>query len=429
LESLTHPTEIFLSSAIWAHGQNNGSSFVPGRQHYSYDIARRKFESALRHLDLQIYDIPRPEIYTAPISRPFLSRNCCHLIFKPVEWIRLLKGARNIACVAWEFDTLVTPQAQYPHHPFQDMRHMLTLPDEVWTPCEFSRRVFYANGIANVHRVPAPISVSATPVPVGFPEIPPDLDKVPWINLRLGFGRYRDIGHTLPSRPCRLSDILVDHYHSREPLLFVSVLNPHDLRKNLTALIGGFLEFHSENPNSLLLLKLIVDNSSDRLDNVLTGILPLRISNYELIDSDAIWLTTGYLPEPVLGNLYKASSAYLCTSLAEGQNLPLQEAMAWGVVPITTRHTAMLDYISADNAVIIRTERHPIDRPDTAMGPDPDASWQVCTSADVARALRSFAALDELDRRQLGSRARATIAGDFSIAAVAGLIQARLTQQ
>jgi hypothetical protein len=111
---------------------------------------------------------------------------------------------------------------------------------------------------------------------------------VPWINLRLGFGRYRDIGRLKPTRPSRLSDIFLDHYRSRRPLVFVSVLNPHDLRKNLTALIGGFLEFHHEDPDSLLLLKLIVDNSADRLDNVLTGILPLRVSNYELIDSNAI---------------------------------------------------------------------------------------------------------------------------------------------
>lgn len=426
---MKHPTKIFLSSAIRTHGLNNVPSFAPGRQHYSYEIARRKFESALRYLDLEMHDVPRPEIYTAPISRPFLGPNCCHLIFKPAEWIRLLKGARNIACIAWEFDRLTPPRTQYPHHPFQNMRHMLTLADEVWTPCEFTRRVFHANGIANVHRIPAPISVSTAPVPIRFPEIPSALDRVPWINLRLGFGRYRDIVRGLPSRPCRLSEIFLDHYAARQPLVFVSILNPHDLRKNLTALIGGFLEFHSEDPDSLLLLKLIVDNSSDRLDNVLTGILPLRISNYELIDSNAIWLTTDYLPGPVLGDLYRASSAYLCTSLAEGQNLPLQEAMAWGAVPITTRHTAMLDYISADNAVIIRTERRPIDRPDTAMGPDPDASWQVCTGADVASALRSFAALEEPERRQLGLRARATIAGDFSIAAVAGLIRARLTQQ
>jgi glycosyltransferase involved in cell wall biosynthesis len=351
------------------------------------------------------------------------------LIFKPAEWIRLLKGVKNIACVAWEFDRLIAPDTRGSSHPFKDMRRMLMLPDEVWTPCEFTRQVFQANGIRNVYRIPAPISVPSAPVPIQFPEIPPDLDRVSWINLRVGFGRYRDLNRSVPSRPYRLSDIILDYYQGRQPQIFVSVLNPHDLRKNLTSLIAGFLEFHAENPNSLLLLKLVVDNTSDRLDNVLTGILTLRISQYELIDSNGIWLTTAYLPEPVLGDLYRFSSAYVCTSLAEGQNLPLQEAMAWGLVPITTRHTAMVDYISESNAVVISSRRSPIERPDTAMGSDPDATWHVCTSADVASGLRSFAALGEARRWELGSRARATIARHFSVESVARLIQARLTQE
>jgi glycosyltransferase involved in cell wall biosynthesis len=422
-------SKIFLSSTIWAQSHHNGPLFAPGRQHYSYEIARRKFEAALRFLDFEIHDLPRPEIYAAPVSRRFLGQNCCHLIFKPPEWLRLLKGVRNIACVAWEFDKLAIPEGQGPHHPFRDMRLMLMLPDEVWTPSEFTRQVFRANGIAQVHRIPAPIAVPPASASIRFPEIPPDLDRVPWINLRLGFGRYRDLNRSFPSRPYRLSDIILDYYRGEQPHIFLSIINPHDLRKNLTALIGGFLEFHAENPDSLLLLKLVVDNVTDRLDTVLTGILQLRISKYELIDSPGIWLTTSYLPQPVLDDLYRVSSAYLCTSLAEGQNLPLQEAMSRKLVPITTRHTAMADYVSDDNAIVIRSQRSPIDRPDTAMGSASDASWHVCTSADVALALQTFGAIGESRRRDLGSRARAVIARDFSVEAVARLIRSRLMAQ
>ena len=382
----------------------------------------------MHHLGVEIYDIPRPEIYAAPVSRRFLTGDCCHLIFKPAELIRLVKGIRNIACTVWEFDKLIVPEARGPDHPFKDMRRMLSLPDEIWTPCEFTRRVFRANGIRHVHRIPAPISVPPAANRFELPDIPPELEKLAWINLRLGFGRYRDINRWLPSRPRGLNDIIRDCYPGYRPDIFLSIVNPHDLRKNLTALIGGFLQFHDENPNSLLLLKLVVDNAADRLDTVCTGILPLRISGYELIDSNAVWLTTAYLPEPTLSDLYRVSSAYLCTSLAEGQNLPLQEAMSFGVVPISTCHTAMIDYISEHNAVIIRSVKRPIDRPDTAIGAAADASWHVCTSEDVARALRTFAVLGEADRRELGSRARAVIVRDFSAETVARLIRARLLE-
>jgi glycosyltransferase involved in cell wall biosynthesis len=423
---LAQPIKVFLSSTIWQQG---GRSFISGRQHYSYEIARHKFEMALRCLDVEIHDVPRPEIYAAPVSRAFLDETSCHLIFKPSEWIRLLKGVRNIAWVAWEFDNLAGRETSGPQHPFADMERMLAIPHELWTPCEFTRQVFRAAGVPNVHRIPAPIAVPCMALPIRFPDIPPNLDNVPWINLRVGFGRYGDINGSFPSHPHRLSDIIVDFYSGQQPLVIVSILNPHEPGKNLTALIGGFLEFHSEHPDSLLLLKLVVDNTGDRLDNVLTGILRLRISGYELIDSNAVWLATAQLAEPVMADLYRFSSAYLCSSSAEGQNPPLQEAMAWGLVPITTRHTAMLDYISKDDAVIIRSQRQPIDRPDTAMGPVPDASWHVCTSADVAHALRQFAGLDDAARRELGARARATIVSDFSVAAVARLIHSRLFQQ
>jgi glycosyltransferase involved in cell wall biosynthesis len=113
-------------------------------------------------------------------------------------------------------------------------------------------------------------------------------------------------------------------------------------------------------------------HTTDRRDDVLTGSLRLPISGYELIDSNAVWLTTAQLAEPVLARIYRFSAAYLCSSLAEGQNQLLQEAMAWGVVPITTRHTAMLDYICEDNAAIISSQRHPVDRPDTANGHRPE---------------------------------------------------------
>jgi glycosyltransferase involved in cell wall biosynthesis len=267
------------------------------------------------------------------------------------------------------------------------------------------------------------------PVPIRFPDIPPELDKIPWIKFRIGFGRYGDINRSVPAQSSRISDIILDQYEDHPPQIILSILNPHDLRKNLSALIGGFLEFHHEHPDWLLLLKLVVDNTNDRIDNVLAGIMSMRISGYELIDSESIWLTTAFVPEPVLADLYRISLGYLCTSLAEGQNLPLQEAMAWGLVPIAPRHTAMLDYITDDNAVIVDSQRQSIDRPDTAIGAHPDASWHVSTSADVSRALRTFARLDASRRRELGERARATIARNFSVEAVAEIIQARLISQ
>jgi glycosyltransferase involved in cell wall biosynthesis len=203
------------------------------------------------------------------------------------------------------------------------------------------------------------------------------------------------------------------------------VLNPHDLRKNLSALVSGFLEYSARDKNTLLLIKLVVDNQEDRLDTILNGILKTRIFGFELIDSNKIWLTTEYLSEEILSSLYCFSTAYMCTSLAEGQNLPLMEAMAHGAVPITTQHTAMLDFIDDKNAVIIETTRETIDRDDTAVGPTSRLTWHRCSARGVADALERFASLSMAQKAEMAGNAQEAIRRGFSPGAVGGLIAKR----
>ena len=130
----------------------------------------------------------------------------------------------------------------------------------------------------------------------------------------------------------------------------------------------------------------------------------------------------------MLNDLYRFASAYLCTSLAEGQNLPLMEAMSHGVVPITTQHTAMLDFIDDQNALVIATTREAIDRDDTAVGATPNMTWHRCGAGDVADALEKFAALSPAQRTQLGRNAREAIQQGFSSDAVRILLTERFDE-
>jgi len=169
----------------------------------------------------------------------------------------------------------------------------------------------------------------------------------------------------------------------------------------------------------------VVDNQEDRLDTILHGILKTRIFGFELIDSNKIWLTTEYLTDEVLSDLYRFASAYLCTSLAEAQNLPLMEAMSRGVVPITTRHTAMLDFIDDDNAVVLETTRETVDRDDTAVGPAANLTWHRCNARNVADALDKFSSLSKARKAEIGRNARETIRQGFSPEAVRILLTER----
>jgi glycosyltransferase involved in cell wall biosynthesis len=387
-----------------------------------------KFRAALHDLGCECIDLPRPEIYFAPVARKLVRNPCFHMIFKPPNLFRVLKGIPNIACVAWEFDGFPEIRDRKRVIPSDDMAYMLSIPDEIWVPCEFTAQIFRQSGIKNVHTVPAPIAIPESQPAIRFPRVPFQLHRISWINLRIGFGRYSDLNSWKPIVPSSLSDIILDHYGGEEPTVFLSVLNPHDLRKNLSTLVSGFLEYSARDKNALLLLKLIVDNQEDRLDTILHGILKTRIFGFELIDSNKIWLTTEYLPDGVLSDLYRFASGYLCTSLAEGQNLPLMEAMSRGVVPITTRHTAMLDFIDDENAIVIETGREAIDRDDTAVGPTRNLTWHRCSARGVADALDKFGSLSMAQKAQMGRNARETIRQGFSSDAVRILLTERFDE-
>jgi glycosyltransferase involved in cell wall biosynthesis len=69
--------------------------------------------------------------------------------------------------------------------------------------------------------------------------------------------------------------------------------------------------------------------------------------------SDRIWMTSDALTRDQMQSLYDCAGFYVCTSHAEGQNLPMLEAMARGVVPVSVDNTAMANYIRSDNAIVI----------------------------------------------------------------------------
>jgi len=109
---------VFLSST---GSGRHGGAYIPGRAHYSYRVVSAKFRTALHDLGCECIDLPRPEIYFAPVAKKILRNPCFHLIFTPPNLFRVLKGVPNIACVAWEFDKLTVPAPSGFRHPFADM--------------------------------------------------------------------------------------------------------------------------------------------------------------------------------------------------------------------------------------------------------------------------------------------------------------------
>ena len=145
------------------------------------------------------------------------------------------------------------------------------------------------------------------------------------------------------------------------------------------------------------------------------------------LESDDIVFFNDFLDDEALSAMYSVADFYLCTSVAEGQNLPLLEAMAHGVIPVTPRHSAMLDYIDDGHAIIIPHRRVPNDCEHfaacAALKP-----FQInrCGFAEVAGALERSTRLSERTRRRMSARAVASVREGYSHDAVWPLLLSRL---
>jgi len=381
-----------------------GRLFLPlGVAHYSYGSVCQKFLDVFEHAKLPAQELTMPEIYASPKhvfpSRP--SGTPLHITFKPYEEIRLLRGAANVAHVAWEFDKLPRLDDLPHNHPrranvLNDYVHVLRMVDEVWVGCAYTKRIFEAHGLNNVHVMPAPIANCGTGRTLPRP---PNLAFQRIGSLRLtqaNVGMYvergdpsmLDTGTLLHAEECSVNGGLV----------FLSILNPGDPRKNAAALILGFQEFlHRSKRNDILIIKLVLDGTKGSLRRALSDQLPKYFDDtgvpFSFVDCPNILLVRDHLPAEELAMLYRAADFYVCTSGAEGQGLPVQEAMAAGLVPISTRETAMEDYIDEKNSVVMQAETAPIPyQVSTAYGLW-GVTWRQVGAHEVARALAASVAL------------------------------------
>jgi len=150
---------IYHSSAV-----EGSLSEVLGAPNYSYRFAEAKFMAAFAAHGRTSIKLAMPEYYATEAALPPGMRSeglpAAHLIFRSTEQIRLLKFAWNICCFAWEFDVL-KDDTGINEHPFLNQKRMLSLCDEVWVPCSYTKAVLERHGIANVHVIPAPIETAA----------------------------------------------------------------------------------------------------------------------------------------------------------------------------------------------------------------------------------------------------------------------------
>jgi glycosyltransferase involved in cell wall biosynthesis len=211
--------------------------------------------------------------------------------------------------------------------------------------------------------------------------------------------------------------------------IFTSVLNPYDKRKNLANLIDGFLLAAAGRDDMVLLIKLITSGVVEKPAGYLFHQLRLILGHPHCVHDDKIILVGGYLTDEEMCALYNGSDFYLCTSIAEGQNAPILEAMEHGCVPVSTRNTAMADYLHDENSVEIAERSYPGLIPDLA-GDVAGRRYSVdfCDRFAIAAALDAAMRLSDGEILRLADGARQAVAKSYGIKAVTPGVLRRLSQ-
>ncbi len=136
-------------------------------------------------------------------------------------------------------------------------------------------------------------------------------------------------------------------------LVYTSVFNPADGRKNWQDAVLAFCAAFSETEDATLVLKLTHRDSVAFLQQVGHLLYKQRPFRCRFV------VVAGYLDEPDYDRLIAATTYAVNTSSGEGQCLPLMEYMSCGRPAVAPAHTGMADYIHAGNAFIIDSSLEP----------------------------------------------------------------------
>jgi glycosyltransferase involved in cell wall biosynthesis/SAM-dependent methyltransferase len=275
----------------------------------------------------------------------------------------LLRGRYTIGLWAWETEE------------FPFMAGALHLVDEIWAVSRFVQR-----GVAAT--TDKPVLVAPLPVPVPEPHDPLD---------RSALG--------IPDGPYFL--FVFDH---------LSVFE----RKNPMGLVEAFTRAFADGTGPTLVIKSI-NGSRFRSERE-----RLRRACGERHD---IVLIEDYLDAPDLDSLMGEASAYVSLHRAEGFGLTIADAMARGVPAVATGYSGNLDFMNAQNSLLVPYQRINVGK--DAFPYRPDFHWaepDLDAAADYLRWLHS----DPDGAAELGQRGRDSLLANRSVEATATFIRQRV---
>lgn len=419
-----------------------------GSADYSYGFVLKALEPVLDRLGTwQMVD--RPESRLSELARKARAEGLepIYLILHPPHNAYFAADVPTILFPFWEFPQI--PDRAFRLETRQNWRRMCEGADLIVTACRFTAEAFQTSGLERpIIVAPVPIGPEPFATPDWDPDhewtidcrhlilggdepaaesiepVSPTTQAIPFWKraIRGGYRRYvrrwlnpRAIAKIqavrrkllripdeplplLPSRPLKLSG-----------LIYTSLFNPSDRRKNAWDLLTAYLLAFQDRPDVTLVLKLATSPTREYYD-----LQEFRAwyDKLGLKHRCRVVLVTDFLTDEQMRALYRVTTFYVNTSKAEGACLPLQNALAAGRPAIAPRHTAMIDYIDESVGFVVGSHREP-----TFWPHDPDQRtetyWQRLVWTDLRDAFLDSEALIRTDRdryQALAAAARSRMA-------------------
>ncbi len=401
METNEKRTKAFLLTCYMTGSVRGRNLGTPG---YSYDFVAQLFASILEKRG-KVIPVENPEfnLEQAAIDARNDGYDPVHISFLPFQDVVMCKAAPNVVVPAWEFPDV--PHEEFDGNPRNNWVKMANESDLVIVGGQFTVDSMRRAGTET------PIAIVPVPSPQGYFDTPPcEIQKQTTVPCRafwprqlapetrvvatsqtrkecfkhgrkfvsqaikhfnmaiLGPARYQKISSELKRRRIERRkkratqstspDVLNLNYPCTSELqlsgvVYTSIFNPDDGRKNWTDLINAFLIGLGDKPDATLVLKLIT-RRKEAVEQVIKYYLDRDIPH-----QCKIAFVVDYLSDETLYQLCKASTYYYQTTRAEGNCLPLMNYLAAGRPGISPNHSAIGDYFDNSIGYVIESDQEP----------------------------------------------------------------------
>ena len=410
-----------------------------GKPEYSYFFLMKEFLPALEQIGEVIAVNDADEIIALTASYRAEGKAVVFLSFSPPHQVPLDLPCPTVAVFAWEFDSLPSISAaeaaqaapgDWHSNPRNDWRHVFArVAGTIATSCEAAALVERCgDGRFPVIALPAPIwerydgvcPEQGWPLEMGRRSFPFAGQVIDSRTLKLD---PESVAHRPYSEAKRISKAMLQGWwhevrlpkaHSAvvkveelppmakpidvDGIVYTSVLNPADGRKNWVDLLSAFCWAFRDVENATLVLKM-THNDMDLYRGTLLNLLA-RLSPFRC----RVLVLHGFLEDPQYLQLIKASSYYVNASSGEGLCIPLMEFLCCGKPAIAPAHTAMADYLSSDFAFLVGSCLQLTDWPHDPSGMQQTHSHRLNWESLMQSYRASYAVASEALRYQALSR-------------------------